>query len=89
MLKNIFNFGQFWVRGLTMLMFVLFFYYVGVYLIIAVVAIQFGFVVGTGNLNEQLLQFGRSLSIYVYDVVSYLTYNSDEKPFPFNDWPRD
>lgn len=89
MLKNMFNFGQVWARGITMLMFVVFFYYVGIYLVLAVVAIQFGSVLGTGKLNEQLLQFGRSLSIYVYDVVSYLTYNTDEKPFPFSDWPRD
>lgn len=84
-----FNFGQVWVRGITMLMFILFFYYVGIYLVLAVVVIQFGSVLGTGKLNEQLLQFGRSLSIYVYDVMSYLTYNTDEKPFPFSDWPRD
>ncbi|MEN9460097.1 MAG: hypothetical protein RIS84_117 [Pseudomonadota bacterium] len=89
MLKNMFNFGQVWVRGITMLMFILFFYYVGIYLVLAVVVIQFGSVLGTGKLNEQLLQFGRSLSIYVYDVMSYLTYNTDEKPFPFSDWPRD
>ncbi|OAD23647.1 hypothetical protein THIOM_000515, partial [Candidatus Thiomargarita nelsonii] len=27
------------------------------------------------------------LSIYIHQILLYLTYNSEEKPFPFSSWP--
>lgn len=41
--------------------------------------------------HPRLAQFGRSMTRYAADVVSYLTYNreSDEAPFPFSDFPED
>ncbi len=43
----------------------------------------------TGNPNDKVLHFGRSLSYYVAQIVDYLTYNSEEKPWPFQEWPTD
>ena len=54
----------------------------------AVVVIQFFYVLLTGETREQLKAFGHSLAIYSYQIVDYLTFNTEVKPFPFDgDWP--
>ncbi len=53
----------------------------------AVVVLQFFLVLITGGDNEYLRNFGLTLSRYVFQVFKFLTYNSEEKPFPFSDWP--
>jgi hypothetical protein len=54
----------------------------------AVVAIQFFHVLFTGETNEQLKTFGHSLALYSYQVVDYLTFNTETKPFPLDaTWP--
>jgi len=56
--------------------------------IVAVVIIQFFHVLLQGDKNASLLTFGHSLAIYSYQVVDYLTFNREEKPFPFDaSWP--
>lgn len=52
-----------------------------------VVAVQFLFSLITGEDNQHLRRFGHSLSTYIYDVLKFLCYSSEEKPFPFADWP--
>jgi len=37
--------------------------------------------------NTRLLTFGRSLGSYVQQLVNFQSFNTEEKPFPFNDWP--
>lgn len=51
------------------------------------VAVQFVFSLITGEDNQHLRRFGHSLSTYIYDVLKFLCYSSEEKPFPFADWP--
>lgn len=51
------------------------------------VAVQFLFSLITGADNQHLRHFGHSLSTYIYDVLKFLCYSSEEKPFPFADWP--
>jgi hypothetical protein len=75
-----------WLRGLFMLLFVLI-YGITEVIITAVVVLQFLFVLFTGNQNTRLKEFGAHLSTYVFDIVRYWTYNSEEKPFPFAPWP--
>lgn len=76
-----------WLRAIIMLAFILFFYYIGIYVVIFTIIIQFGFVLIAGKYHEPLLTFGESLSTYIHQLMRYLTYNTDEKPFPFNNWP--
>jgi hypothetical protein len=52
------------------------------------VIIQFLFSLFTGEDNINLRKFGHSLSIYIFDTLKFLTYASEEKPFPFADWPQ-
>jgi hypothetical protein len=75
-----------WIRGLYMVLFVVF-YSIAEILVTAVVVFQFLHVLFTGRQNERLLSFGNSLSIYVYEMMSFFTYNSEEKPYPFGEWP--
>ncbi len=37
--------------------------------------------------QERLREFAHSLSQYIYQILQFLTYNSERKPFPFADWP--
>lgn len=54
----------------------------------AVVIIQFFYVLLTGETKAELKAFGHSLAIYSYEIIDYLTFNNDEKPFPFDGaWP--
>lgn len=51
------------------------------------VFLQFLFSLVTGQDNLNLRRFGHSLSTYIYQTLKFLTYSSEEKPFPFSDWP--
>lgn len=53
-----------------------------------VVIIQFFYVLLTGETKDELKAFGHSLAIYSFEIVDYLTFNNDVKPFPFDGaWP--
>ncbi len=52
-----------------------------------IVVFQFLATLFTGSTNERLLVFGKQLAEYIYQLVQYLIYSSDDKPFPFADWP--
>lgn len=52
-----------------------------------VVVLQFLSVLFTRSTQANLLNFGGSLAEYVRQIVSYLTFNTEEKPFPFGEWP--
>lgn len=75
-----------WIRGLYILMYAVI-YSVTEIVIALVVIIQFLFVLMTRQVNEKLLALGANLSTYVYQILSYVTYNSDQRPFPFSDFP--
>ncbi len=54
----------------------------------AVVVLGFLWVLFTGEVNQSLAQAGRGIASYVYEIIRYLTYNTDDKPFPFGaEWP--
>jgi hypothetical protein len=75
-----------WLRFVFMLLFAV---VAGVasYVVAVLIIIQFLFALVTGTGEERLKAFGGSLSKYLFQILQYLTYNSEEKPFPFNDWP--
>jgi len=52
--------------------------------------IVFGFLwlLITGEVNRQIRQVGQSIAAYVYEIIRYLTFNTDQRPFPLGgDWP--
>lgn len=78
-----------WIRLLFMLMFS-FLYGISRLVTAAVVVIQFLHVLFTGETNDQLKSLGHSLAIYSYEVVDYLSFNTETRPFPLDAaWPNE
>ena len=51
--------------------------------------VQFFWVLFTGETNQKLQEFGKSLATYTNQIILYLTFNTEERPFPFDvDWPK-
>ena len=42
----------------------------------------------SGGPSESIKEFGKSLGIYLQQISEFLSYASEEKPFPFSDWPE-
>jgi hypothetical protein len=78
--------GEVWARGFYMLLFAVI-YSIAKVVLWAVALFQFGFVLLTTQRNVPLLDFGASLSRFLYEVLLFLTFNTEGKPFPFSDWP--
>lgn len=75
-----------WTRLVYMILFAVIYSVVDI-VVLAVMVIQFLFVLLTGEKNAQLLKFGTELSQYLYRVLRFITFASEDKPFPFDDWP--
>lgn len=54
-----------------------------------VVLVQFGFLLITGELNKNLKAFNGELGDYLSDIISYVAFQKEEKPFPFQSWHYD
>jgi len=79
--------AEFWLRLVYMLIFFLIIM-VASYVVVAVVIAQFFWVLITGEKNINVLRFSKSLSLFIHEILLFLSHNSDEKPFPFKDWPE-
>jgi hypothetical protein len=75
-----------WLRGLFMLLMLLVLNVCGTVLFV-VALIQFLIALTGGTPNERLVVFGRNLGSYFRQVVLFLTFATEEVPFPFSDWP--
>ncbi len=53
----------------------------------AVVVFQFFASLFSGHPNDRLARFGRNLARYLQQIIIYLTFATEEKPFPFAPWP--
>lgn len=75
-----------WVRGFFMLL-MAFAFQVSETVMFVVTAIQFVMMLLNDTPNARLVSFGRSLGRYIQQIVNFLTFASEEIPFPFSDWP--
>lgn len=73
-------------RIIWMLLFVLAWHLAEVALGI-VVLLQLGCRIFQGQASVQLLQLGASLSQYLAQIGRFGTFNTEDKPWPFADWP--
>lgn len=79
--------GSTWLRLFFMFVVVIL-YSVSRVVVSLVVLLQFFWVLLSGETNKSLENFGLSLATYTYQIISYLTFNTEERPFPFDlDWP--
>ena len=51
------------------------------------VLLQAASVLLTGRDNEKLREFGQSLGQWGFQSLLFATYNTEQRPFPFSDWP--
>ncbi len=76
-----------WLRILFVALFWVIFH-ITQFVILAVAIGQCLFTLFSGRPNHQLMKLGDSLSRYVQEILAFVTFNSDKKPFPFNDFPQ-
>jgi hypothetical protein len=77
-----------WMRGLFMVLMALIYQLCGTLLFIVAV-IQFLLALLSEGPNARLLSFGRSLASYLGQLTRFLSFASEEIPFPFSDWPEE
>lgn len=76
-----------WIRLIFMIVFCAL-YAISRIVVLAVVIFQFLWVLFTAETNQKLQGLAQSLATYTYQIIVYLTFISNEKPFPFElDWP--
>lgn len=75
-----------WMRMLYMLLFAIA-YSIAEAVIIFLAIFQCVAVLITGHINEPLLRFGKNLSVFIFDILEFQTFNTELRPFPFSAWP--
>lgn len=76
-----------WKRVLFVALFWVIFY-VSQFIIAAIVVAQCAFTLINGTPNSQLLAFGDAMSRYVHEILQFITFNNDRRPFPFEEFPK-
>lgn len=75
-----------WTRLIYLILYAITYRVAGIVLF-AITILQFIKALLTGSPFAQLQSFGGSLAEYNKETVAYLSYQSDEKPFPIGPWP--
>jgi hypothetical protein len=78
-----------WVRLPFMLAYGFILYLIFVPVVIVVMAAQILFALITGQSNRNLRGLASVVQQYVSQIIDYITYNSNERPFPFSDFPEE
>lgn len=76
------------IRLLYMLLMAFILQFCGTLLFILAI-VQFIIVVVDDVPNARLATFGRRLGSYAKQIVEFLSFSSEQVPFPFSDWPSD
>ena len=76
-----------WMRGLYMLLVGVVFK-IATILVMAVAILQFLFKLLSGGVNPRLCAFGDDFGAYAAEIIRFLCYQTERKPYPFSEWPR-
>lgn len=76
-----------WIRGLLMVFFIMA-KCLASWLIYIISLFQFANDLLFDKPNLQLLTFSKQLNNYYFQILNFLTFNSEIKPFPFANWPE-
>ncbi len=60
--------------------------WLSLWVFVVVVLVQFGFLLITGQLNINLKAFNGELADFLSDIIKYVSFQTDDKPFPFRSW---
>lgn len=83
--QNLLN-PDLWIRLVYMLVFAALLCIARI-VIYAVAVLQFLLVLLSGSDNQNLREVGQIAAKWSLQAFYFLTFNSDQKPFPFDDWP--
>jgi hypothetical protein len=75
-----------WLRGLLMILMGLAYQLASTVLFFAAI-IQFVFALFSDAPNPRLAAFGRSVGRFLSQIANFVSFASEEVPFPFTDWP--
>ncbi len=79
--------GSAWVRVILMIAFAVVLYVIIPAIVLVLMLTQMLFVFITGDSNDNLRVLGTALSKYIFEVLQFLSYASDNRPFPFSAFP--
>lgn len=77
-------------KGVARVLYTVFYLIIGrfISMVLFVIAItQFIYTWVTGEPNGKILHFSQGLAEYAKQMVAYVSFNTDEKPWPVGDWP--
>lgn len=75
-----------WLRGLLMILMAMAFQISGTLLGLGAI-VQFVLVLLNGTPNARLIAFGQSLGLYLSQISDFVSFATEEVPFPFSAWP--
>ncbi len=76
-----------WLRLLIMILMCFILAIAVCYLVPIIFIVQWVLSLFTGEQNARLKSFSSSLNTYLHQILQYLSFHSDEAPFPMSDWP--
>lgn len=79
---------SFWVRLLFMLGYALALWVVWIILIV-ICLVQTVIVLITGRANANLQGFGTQTAAYMHQIIRFMIFSTEERPFPFNEFPAE
>ena len=82
------NLKQSWIRIILMVVFAVVLYLAIPLVLLVLMIAQVLFVLITGERNANLRSLGAALSTYIFQIVQFMSYVTDVKPFPFSDFPK-
>ena len=75
-----------WIRGLFMVLMAIAFYISGM-LLVVVAIVQFVLALVSDGPNARLVAFGQSVGLYLSEIASFVSFATEDVPFPFSPWP--
>ena len=76
-----------WIRLAYMVLFGAILIPLGRFVLAFIIVGQFLMVLFKGRDNANLRKLGNALGQWIYQGILFLTFNSEAKPFPFDEWP--
>jgi len=61
--------------------------YILIWPLLALSVIQFGFQLIEGIPNARLVSLSNQIILYILQIFEYITYQTDQKPYPFSSLP--
>lgn len=77
-----------WKRGLYILFYSIC-YQLAAAILFFIILFQFVLKLLSGDTHAELRQLSRRLATYLYQLIQFMSFNSNDKPYPYGEWPDD